>query len=32
MLLGEGADELFWGYPRHLELWRRWRLSTSPTQ
>ncbi len=23
VLLGEGADELFWGYPRHLELWRR---------
>ncbi|HCF2976927.1 asparagine synthetase B family protein [Pseudomonas aeruginosa] len=23
VLLGEGVDELFWGYPRHLELWRR---------
>ncbi|MDC9581606.1 asparagine synthetase B [Xenorhabdus sp. PR6a] len=22
VLLGEGADELFWGYPRHLTLWQ----------
>lgn len=22
VLLGEGADELFWGYPRHVALWR----------
>ncbi|BFO09663.1 hypothetical protein GGER_21730 [Serratia rubidaea] len=25
VLLGEGADELFWGYPRHVALWRQGR-------
>ncbi len=29
VLLGEGADELFWGYPRHLEL-SRWRDAPEP--